>query len=253
MGTNRPRASQGHSGSMRNVPVLGKDGDIMKFFGLYLILSFLTRNPLLSLLILLLVFLFFERRFIGVLPDVFQPWRRAGRIGRLKREISVNPANAEAYLELGEIYFRQGKYGQAASFLENAAGKMAGHPLFHLYLGASYYRLGKLEEGKKEIEEAIAVNPKVSHGEPYLYLAGICLEQKQPDETVEHIFKQLITYGSPKVYYQAGTMFLKAGDRQRARQLFRETIENYEACQGALRRLYRKWAFLSKINLLSMK
>lgn len=225
----------------------------MKFFGLYVLLSILTRNPLLALVILLLVFLFAERRFIGILPDVFQPWRRANRVGQLKREISVNPANAEAYLELGEIYFRQGKYSQAVSFLENAAGKMAGHPLFHLYLGASYYYLGRIEDGKKEIEEAIAANSKVSQGEPYLYLAGICLDQKQPDETVEQVFEQLMLYGSPRVFYLAGKMFLQANDHQRARQLFRETIENYEACHGALRRVYRKWAFLSKISLLSMK
>jgi len=60
-------------------------------------------------------------------------------------------------------------------------------------------------------------------------------------------------YGSPKVFYQAGKMFLQANDQQRARQLFRETIESYEACRGALRRVYRKWAFLSKISLLSIK
>ncbi|NLI14028.1 tetratricopeptide repeat protein [Pelotomaculum propionicicum] len=225
----------------------------MKFFGLYVLLSILTRNPLLALVILLLVFLFAEHRFIGILPDVFQPWRRAGRVAQLKREISVNPANAEAYLELGEVYFRQGKYSQAASFLENAAAKMGGHPLFHLYLGASYYYLGRVEEGKSEIEKAIAANPKVSQGEPYLYLAAISLDQKQPAETVEYIFQQLMLYGSPRVFYQAGKVFLQAGDQQRARQLFRETIDNYEACRGALRRVYRKWAFLSRISLLSIK
>ncbi|MCL6638886.1 MAG: tetratricopeptide repeat protein [Firmicutes bacterium] len=222
----------------------------MKFFGLYLILSLLTRNPLLALIILLLAFFLAERRFVGIFPDVFRPWRQAGRVRQLKREIRLNPANAEAYLELGEAYFRQGKYEQASSFLENAANKMAGHPLFHFYLGASYYHLGKLIEGKKEIDKAIKANPKVSSGEPYLYLIRISLKEKRPTGEIEQAYNNLLLYGSPATFYQAGTVFLSIHEKDRAKRLFRETIESYEACRGPLRRIYRRWALLSKIALM---
>lgn len=225
----------------------------MKTFGLYILLSILTGNPLLALVILLLIFFFAERRFIGILPDLFEPWRRANRVRQLQKEVQVNPANAEAYLELGETYFRQGKYGLASSFLENASGKMAGHPLFHFYLGASYYHLGKIEEGKNEIEKAVEASPKASLGEPYVYLIRIYLEEKQPDVKIDYAFNQLLLYGSPKTFYQAAKLFLNANDKERARRLFRETIENYEACRGALRRVYRRWAILSRINLSSIK
>lgn len=225
----------------------------MKTFGLYMLLSLLTGNPFLALVILLLIFFLAERRFVGILPDVFQPWRRANRVRQLKKEVQVNPADAEAFLELGETYFRQGKYRQALSFLENASGKMAGHPLFHFYLGASSYHLGKIEEGKRQIEKAAEINPKASLGEPYVYLIRIYLEEKQHGEKIEHLFNQLLRYGSPRTFYQAGKLFLNAGDKERARRLFRETIENYEACRGALRRMYRRWAILSKISLSSIK
>lgn len=221
----------------------------MKIFGLYLLLSLLTGNPLLAIVILLLLFFLAERRFVGFLPDVLEPWRRAGRLRQLKREIEVNPANADAYLELGETYYRQGKYGQASSFLENAAGKMAGHPLFHFYLGASYYHLGEIEKAETEITKAIKANPKASLGEPYLYLIRLHLEKKQSGEKIEHAYNQLLLHGSPKTYYQAGKMFLNANDKEKARRLFRETIDNYEACRGALRRSYRRWALLAKLNL----
>ncbi|MDF9409595.1 tetratricopeptide repeat protein [Pelotomaculum isophthalicicum JI] len=225
----------------------------MKLFGIYMILSLLTGNPLLSLVILLLIIFFAEQRFVGILPDFSAIWRRKNKAKRLKKEIRLNPANAEACLELGEIYFRRGKYEQALSFLENASDKMAGHPLFHFYLGASYYNLGKIEEGKKELEKAIEANPKVSFGEPYLFIIRICLEEKQSDAIIDHFFHQLLLYGSPKTFYQAGKLFLSNGDRERARLLFRETIEIYDACRGALRRFYRRWAVLSKIALLSMQ
>jgi tetratricopeptide (TPR) repeat protein len=225
----------------------------MKTFGLFMLLSILTGNPLLALVIMLLIFFFAERRFIGILPDFFEPLRRANRVRQLHKEVEVNPANGEAYLELGETYFRQGKYGQASSFLENASNKMAGHPLFHFYLGASYYHLGKIEEGKKEIEKAVQANPKAISGEPYIYLIRIFLEEKQPDAAIEHAYKQLLFYGSPRTFYQASKLFLGANDKVRASRLFRETLDNYEACRGSLKRLYRKWAIRSKISLSSIK
>ncbi|HHU86331.1 MAG: tetratricopeptide repeat protein [Pelotomaculaceae bacterium] len=225
----------------------------MKTFGLFLLISFLTGNPLLALLILILVVFVIERRFIGVLPDIFEPWRRAGRMRQLNKEVQVNPANAEAHLDLGEAYFRQGKYKLASSFLEKASGKMAGHPLFHFYLGACYYHLGKIEEGKREIEKAVAANPKASLGEPYVYLLRICLQERQPAHIIENICKQLLNSGTPKTFYLAGRVFMEAGDINRARNFFEETIENYDACRGALKRLYRKWAILSKICLYSLK
>jgi len=223
----------------------------MKTIGLYMLLTLLTGNPLLSLVILLLLFFFAEQRFIGILPDVSALWRRGKKAKLLQKEIRLNPANAEACLELGEIYFRRGKYGQALSFLENASGKMAGHPLFHFYLGATYYNLGKIEKGKNELEKAIEANPKVSFGEPYLYIISICLDEKQADARLEDAFNQLLLYGTPKTFYQAGRLFLNSNDKERARLLFKETIANYDACRGAMRRYYRRWALLSKIALLS--
>ncbi len=224
----------------------------MKTFGLFILLSIITGNPILALGILLLLIFILDRRYIGILPDIMGPWRRASRVGQLRREVQLNPANADAYLELGETYFRQGKYELAASFLKNASGKMSGHPLFHFYLGASGYHLGKRQEAKKEIEKAVASNPKASFGEPYYYLIRINLEENRPVE-VEKAFEQLMLYGSPRVYYQAAKVFLNAGNKDKARSLFKETIDNYEACGGAFRRLHRRWAVLSRLSLLTMK
>lgn len=222
----------------------------MSKFLIFVLLSYVTRSPLLVLAIMLLVLFLTERRFVGILPDIFEPWRRAKRISQLKKDITINPANADSYLELGETYFRQGKYEKALSFLENASGKMEGHPLFHFLLGASYYNSGRVKQGKEELEKAIRANPKANFGEPHFYMVRIFLEEKQPVENIEQAFGQLLLYGTPRIFYQAGRSLLAANDKDRARRLFRETIESYEASRGALRRSYRRWAFLSKLNLM---
>ncbi|NLJ76405.1 MAG: tetratricopeptide repeat protein [Peptococcaceae bacterium] len=225
-----------------------------KIFILVLVLlSFLVGNPFFALVILLLVVFFVDRRFVGILPDIFAPWRRGKRVRQLKRDIKINPANAELYLELGESYFRKGKYPEALSFLERAYAKMEGHPFFHFYLGAAYYECGRVDEGREELEKAISFNPKVSMGEPYLYLVKIYLEAGLPDERVEEAFRQLLLYGSPLVFYWAGRQLLPGYDRERARRLFQETIASYDACRGSLRRKYRRWAVLARINLSSMR
>jgi tetratricopeptide (TPR) repeat protein len=225
----------------------------MKFFGLYILLSLFTRNPLLSIVIVMLLFFLLERRFIGLLPDFTAPFRRAGRVKELQREVKVNPANGEAYLELGEAFLRRGQYEQALSYLDSAALKMDEHPLFHFYRGASYYQLGRIDEGRAEIEKAVKINPKISFGEPYLYLAKIYLKQKPDSEKIAQLCQQLMQYGSPKIHYLAGNLFLNYNDKEKARQFFQETIENYQACRGALRRLYRRWAVLSKIGLFKSR
>jgi tetratricopeptide (TPR) repeat protein len=199
---------------------------------------------------MLLILFLAERRFIGLLPDFTTAWRRGSRVRELQREIRVNPANAEAYLELGEACLHKGQYDQALSYLNSASDKMEDHPLFHFYRGVSYHQLGRIEEGRVEIEKTIELNPKASFGEPYLYLAKIFLQQKQSGEKVDQLYQKLMQYGSPKIHYLAGNLFLEYNDKEKARQLFGETIGNYQVCRGSLRRLYRRWALLSKIGLL---
>lgn len=225
----------------------------MKFFGLYILLSLFTRNPLLSIVVVLLLFFLLERRFVGVLPDFTTPFRRANRVRELQREVKVNPANGEACLELGEAFLRRGQYEKALSYLDSVAAKMDEHPLFHFYRGASYYQLGRSEEGRLAIEKAVTINPKISFGEPYLYLAKIYLKQKPDSARIERVYQQLMQYGSPKIHYLAGSLFLNYNDKEKARKFFTETIENYQACRGSLRRLYRRWAVLSKIGLFNSR
>lgn len=78
------------------------------------------------------------------------------------------------------------------------------------------------DKGKSEINKAVEANPKVSLGEPYVYLLRIYLEEKQPD-AIEYTFNQLMLYGSPKTFYQAGKLFQSANDNNRASRLFKET------------------------------
>ncbi|MEG3072223.1 MAG: hypothetical protein RQM92_16470 [Candidatus Syntrophopropionicum ammoniitolerans] len=136
-----------------------------KIFILALVLlSFLSGNPFFALVILLLVIFFVDRRFVGILPDIFAPWRRSKRVRQLKRDIKINPANAEFHLELGEAYFRKGKYLEALSFLERAYAKMEGTPFFISTWVPHTMSVAGLMRAEKSWKRQLASTPRLVWG-----------------------------------------------------------------------------------------
>lgn len=211
----------------------------MKFFGLFLIISMLTRNPLLALLILIIIFVFVDRSFIGILPDFLAPLRRSRRRSELQREVEVNPHDANAQLELGEMYFKQGKYDRAVERLQNALVKMDDSALGRFYLGASLYYLGQKEQSLKELEQAIQINPKVAHGLPYLYLLKHSYS--------EGLAESLMRYGSVQALFETGKYLKQAGKKQEATRFFKEVRDIYRLSSPTLRRNYRRMAVYARL------
>ena len=211
----------------------------MKFFGLFLIISMLTRNPLLALLILIIIFVFVDRSFIGILPDFLAPLRQSRRRSELRREVEVNPHDANAQLELGEMYFKQGKYDRAVERLQNALVKMDDSALGRYYLGASLYYLGQKEQSLKELEQAIQINPKVAHGLPYLYLLKHSYS--------EGLAESLMRYGSVQALFETGKYLKQVGKKQEAARFFKEVRDVYRLSSPTLRRNYRRMAVYARL------
>ena len=211
----------------------------MRTVGLFLIFSLLLRNPLLALLIVILIFVFLDRRFIGMLPDFMAPLRRRRNMAELQRQIQVNPHNANAQLELGEIYFLSGQYKQAVEYLEKALVKMDDSALARFYLGAALFNLGQREQSLQQLKEAIRLNPKVAHGYPYLYL----VKHEYSGELVEN----LLRYGAVKTFYEAGKHFKQTGNRQEADRFFDEVLDAYRLSSPTMRRNFRNMAIYARL------
>ncbi|WP_347488200.1 tetratricopeptide repeat protein [Desulfoscipio sp. XC116] len=216
----------------------------MKTFGLFLIISMLTRNPLLALLIIILIYVFIDRSFIGILPDFAAPLRRKKRQGELQREVEVNPHNANARMELGELYFERGDYNRAVEQLQKALLKMEDSALAHFYLGASMLRLGRAE-GLKEVARAIQINPKVAQGYPYFYL--IKYGSKDNSAQTAELQGNLLRYGSVRTFYEAGKYFRSAGQPDMAGRFFKEVLDIYRISSPTMRRKFRRMALYAKL------
>jgi len=90
----------------------------MKGLIIFSLITLFTGNPLLALAVIVIIYFFIDRRFIGLLPDFAASWRRRMRISELERIVRANPHNGDALLELGVHYFERGKFRNAVDVLE---------------------------------------------------------------------------------------------------------------------------------------
>ncbi|MCL2336558.1 MAG: hypothetical protein FWC60_03965 [Firmicutes bacterium] len=211
----------------------------VKFFGLFFLFSLLLRNPLLALLLLIIVYIIVDRRFIGILPDFAAPFRRRNKMAELRRQIQINPHDANAQLELGEACFLSGSYREAAGYLEKALVKMDDSALGRFYLGAVYWHLNRREESLAQLNEAVRLNPKIAHGYPYLYL----LKHQYSEELVENVLR----YGAVKTFFAAGKYCQATGHRQDAGRFFEEVLDAYRLSSPTMRRSFRNMYLYAKL------
>ena len=225
---------------------------MFKGLALYYILSMLTRNPILALILLVAIYAVADRAYFGFLPDFFGPLKRNARIKNLRSVLELNPANADAAQELGTLYFEKGKYGQALKYLLMANIKVDNSARLYLYLGMSYMELEDAENGKRALDKAVQLDGKVGHGLPCIYLLQYELIYHVTPEVKEELEKGLANFANTENFYRMGMVFKNQGYRGKAKDMFSRAIEEYIYVPKRMRRIHRKWAILSRVQRMLM-
>ena len=60
---------------------------------------------------------------------------------------------------LGWIYYKKNVYTTAIGYLKEAAEKQPAHPTIRYHLGMAYFKNGNRDQAKKELQEALRLNP----------------------------------------------------------------------------------------------
>ena len=218
-------------------------------------LSAILGNPYLALIVLVIVYLIVDQRYIGILPDVTKPYRRAKRIRQLRAEVTRNPYNSAALQGLGLLLVEMGLYEEASERLRAALDRQPENAGVHLGLGMSLYHLGRYEEAVSQINEAISLNPRVGYGLPDVYLL---MDQLRPgvsgDEAViADLAKRISSLGSPEILFRAGQAFRQAGDKAAAKRMFSTAVANYRCFPSRVRKLHRRWALAAWVHGLLLR
>lgn len=227
----------------------------MRSFYSFWWLSAILGNPFVALAVLAIVYLIADRRYIGILPDITRPLRRAARIRQLRAEVERSPYNSSALQELGSLLVEKGDYREAAERLKSALDRQPESAGVHLGLGIALYHLGRYEEAISEVNEAIGLNPRVGYGLPdvYLLMDQLRLGASRDAAAVTDLEKKISSIGSPEILYRSGRAFQQAGDRAAAKRMFSMAVANYRCFPGRVRKLHRRWALAAWVRGLLLR
>ena len=97
--------------------------------------------------------------------------------------IALNPQARDAYLNLGDALYEQGRYEEALDVTRIAVERRPEHFQAHFNLGATLDKLGRFEEAETHLRRAIALSPQAQNA--YLNLSKVLYEQGRYEEALE--------------------------------------------------------------------
>ncbi|HEX8821266.1 MAG TPA: tetratricopeptide repeat protein [Archangium sp.] len=130
----------------------------------YILLSGLTRSPVLSA-VLVLGFLWVADRYsVGILPSPFRALKRWQRASYLERLLGTNPHDRRARYELADLWVARGRYAAAVEVLKPNL-EAGDDDVATLYLlGVAYLGAGEVARGELLLEEAAKQEPGYQMG-----------------------------------------------------------------------------------------
>jgi tetratricopeptide (TPR) repeat protein len=222
-------------------------------FFLFALLTWITGNPLLAVLVLIALSLpgwWAGSRYAWKL----RRWLRArGEAGRLRRLLAVNPHDVMARTELGAILTRQGRLQEARVELEQAMPKADDLPEANYSLGLCLLHGGEVAKGRELVERALTLNPRFGYGEPYLRLGDFHAERGEWKPAEERYRQATAVHGSTvEGWFKLGQALDHLGQRDDARAALQEAIASYRTAPWFRRGEGRPWHRRARRLLRSM-
>ena len=214
----------------------------MRTFFLFVLLSWVTGNPILAgaiiLLILLGSYLLYSRR----LYRFRQIWRDGVRIRKLQAGLAINPEDAKARSDLGELLVRKGRFVEALGHLERAITRCDDVPDTNFYLGWTYLALGNQQQGWRHIMRALELNPRFGYGEPHLRLGDFFFARGEYMEAIPNYeaFRAIHSSGVEGLY-KLGECYLATAEREKAVEVLREAVAAFRTAPWYRRQEERRW------------
>jgi tetratricopeptide (TPR) repeat protein len=209
---------------------------------LFGLLSWITGNPLLALLAVLLLSGMGYGYLTGGLFRMPRALERWGTIRQLERTLAANPHDAAARADLGRLLVESGRPGRARPHLEAAVARAPEVTEALYFLGAARLGLGDLAGGQPLVEEALSRDPKLRYGEPHLTLGDYFLTHGDPARALPHLERFTALHASSvEGRYKLARASLAAGQVERARAALDEAVAAYRAAPTFKRREERLW------------
>lgn len=220
----------------------------MAKFAIFGLLLWLTGNPFVAIIALLLIFYILDRRFIGIFPSVTKPFQVRGRLRKIKQELRLNPHHTSLKTEAARILIGLGKYDEAGRMLNEVLDNV--HDSADVWFDAGLCKLKtrSLAEGETMMAKALELNPRVRYGEPYLRL-GEAFAASDQEKALDNLHKfGEIQSSSCEAYYRLGNILDSMDRPEEAKRAYAEAVDVYRSLPKYKRKSERRWALLSGIK-----
>ncbi|CAM5778179.1 tetratricopeptide repeat protein [Brevibacillus borstelensis] len=213
---------------------------------LFSLLWWITGNPFVAILIILIVLYVLDMRFVRLFPDVTKPFRRNRRLAALKRTLQLNPHDSSAKMEAARLLMEKGEYKEALDYLDQISPVMQESAEYISERGACLLKTGRIAEGEETLLQALKLNPRVKYGEPYLRLGEAFAKENRPEKALSYLEELAGMHkSSAEVYYKLGKLYEDLKQKEKAKQAYREAVDVYRGLPKYKRRTERRWALLS--------
>lgn len=222
----------------------------MAKFIIFALLWRILGNPILAIVVLLIIYYFLDRRYIGLLPSIARPIRRLMRLSNLRQQIAANPHDMPAKYDLAQSYIERRQFSQAARLLEELPNDMQETAEVIYDRGVCQQGLGNYDKAEALMHEALSLDDTLRHGEPYLKLAAM-QAQRSPAKALELLQTfGMHNFSSCESYYRKAQIQKELGQLQAAIESLQQCLETYRTLPGFRKRAERRWALLAQLRLI---
>jgi predicted Zn-dependent protease len=190
------------------------------------------------LLVGALVF-FVLRPFI---PDPIVVARTWSRMRALEAQVLANPANITARRDLAVLWLERMRPRRALSLLDEARARAPNDPELLYLTGLARLRAGDAEGALDPLVRAVALDPRVRFGEPYLVAAEALLRLGRLEEAEDALDRYVDSNSSSlQGWVRLAEVRRRRGDREGSRKALREAFDTWSQLPGYKRRLEVGW------------
>ena len=153
---------------------------------------------------------------------------------------------AHHHLELGDIYFEQGKLPKALAAYQLAYERDPNDVDIRSHLGQCFLRLGRAQEAREMLEKVCAENPNHDYGCSLMALAETFMALQNPDAAIETLKRVLQSHCYARARVQLAGLYAARNQPDLARAELKEVLADDAAAPDFQRKRDRVWVRRAK-------